>query len=262
MDAPTLAAPFVLSDVDDAARVASGHVDVFAVRTDADGTPVGRRRHVCRRVTGEAVFAVPGGRVALLAVPSTGAELVPVDRALVDLASLVEGWVAAVGEGVFEGTPPKESVRPVPGEVLEVEEGAALRSRDGLVWVRFEEGGATLAGRPELTTNGRAVPVGVRPWLVTTAPTRAHVATTADRLAGAALDGDLDAFHGLVLDALAADEDRAAVAEGARATRQPSRLDPAGRRRRDRDRRRRCAHDRRPPRRPRARGRHRGAAAA
>ena len=197
MDAPTLAAPFVLSDVDDAARVASGHVDVFAVRTDADGTPVGRRRHVCRRVTGEAVFAVPGGRVALLAVPSTGAELVPVDRALVDLVSLVEGWVAAVGEGVFEGTPPKESVRPVPGEVLEVEEGAALRSRDGLVWVRFEEGGATLAGRPELTTNGRAVPVGVRPWLVTTAPTRAHVATTADRLAGAALDGDLDAFHGL-----------------------------------------------------------------
>ena len=219
MDAPTLAAPFVLSDVDDAARVASGHVDVFAVRTDADGTPVGRRRHVCRRMTGEAVFAVPGARVALLAVPSTGAELVPVDRALVDMASLVEGWVAAVGEGVFGGTPPKESVRPVPGEVLEVEEGAALRSRDGLVWVRFEEGGATLAGRPELPTNGRAVPVGVRPWLVTTAPTRAHVTTTADRLAEAALDGDLDAFHSLVLDALAADEDRAAVAEGARATR-------------------------------------------
>ena len=219
MDAPTLAAPFSLSDVADGARVASGHVDVFAVRTSADGTPVGRRRHVCRRVVGEAFFPVSSGRVALLAVPSSGAGWVPIDRMLVDVAALVEGWVVALGEGVFGGTPPKESLRPVPGELLEAEEGAALRSRDGLVWVRFEEGGAVVGGRPELATNGRAVPVGARPWLVTTAPARVSVSTTADRLADAALDADLDAFHRLVLDALTADEDRSVEAEGARATR-------------------------------------------
>ncbi|PAP81935.1 NHLP bacteriocin export ABC transporter permease/ATPase subunit [Rubrivirga sp. SAORIC476] len=194
-------------------------MDVFAVRTDSAGTPVGRRRHVCRRAAGEAFFPVPSGRIALLAVPSSGAEMVPVDRMVVDVAALVESWVTALGEGVFDGTPPKESVRPVPGEVLEVEAGAALRSRDQLVWVRFEEGGATLGGRPELSTNGRAVPVGARPWLVTTAPTVAHVASTAERLAEAGLDADLDAFHGLVLNALAADEDRGLAAEGARAAR-------------------------------------------
>ena len=223
MTTQTLATPFLLSSATaDGLRVARGHVDVFAVRL-ADGRAVGRRRHVCRRAEGEAAFAVPaGGAVGLLAVPAVGAELAPLDRMLTaagDYAGLVEGWVAALGEGVFGGRVPSETVRPEPGAVLEVEAGAALRSRGRVVWVRFEEGGAAVGGRPELPTNGRAVPVGAAPWLVATSPVRAAVATTAERLAEGALGADLDGYHRLVLQALAADEERSVVVEGGRAAR-------------------------------------------
>ena len=224
MTAQTLAAPFLLASAEaDALRVGRGHVDVFAVRLDADGRPAGRRRHVCRRGAGAALFALPaGGPVGLLAVPSVGAEVAPFDDALVAAAAYVEAvedWVAAVAEGALPGRPASESVRPEPGAALEVEEGAVLRSRDRLVWVRFEEGGALVGGREELPTNGRAVPVGAQPWLLTTAASRAEVSTTAERRDAGALAADLDAFHRLALAALAADEERAVETEAERAER-------------------------------------------
>ena len=222
MPAQTLSAPFLLTS-SEPLRVDEGHVDVFAVRLDAAGRPAGRRRHVCRREAGEALFAPPAaGRVGLLAVPAAGAEAVPFDPALVSggaYADAVEGWVAAVAEGTFEGRPTGASVRPEAGTTLEVEAGAVIRSRDGLVWVRLDEGAALVGGRAELPTDDRAVPVGPQPWLLTTAASRAETWTTAERQAGGTLAADLDAFHELVLAALAADEARADEAEAGRAAR-------------------------------------------
>ena len=224
MTSETLAAPFLLSGLEaggaPALRVEAGHVDVFAVRLEG-GRPAGRRRHVCRRAPGEAAFAVPsGGPVGLLAVPSVGASTRPLDPALEgDLPALVEGWVAAVGKGVFGGTPPKESVRPEPGHAYDLEADAALRMRAGVVWVRLEDGAAALAGRPGLAVpEGVDVPVGARPWLATTAPSRLEALATGDLAAGALAAG-LEAFHRLALAALAADEGRSVEAEGARAAR-------------------------------------------
>ena len=225
MTLQTLASPFLIgadAEAADAHRVERGHVDVFAVRLD-DGRPAGRRRHVCRREAGDALFTVPtGGGVGLLAVPAVGTEMAPLDPALVspdDYARWVEGWVGALGGGVLSGRPPAESVRPAPGETIDLEEGAVLRSRDRLVWVRFDGGGAVIGGRPELATNGRAVPVGAQPWLVTTEASRVTVATTAERLSEHALSADLDAYHRLVLEALSADEHTAHDLEGQRAAR-------------------------------------------
>ncbi|MEM1056013.1 MAG: NHLP bacteriocin export ABC transporter permease/ATPase subunit [Bacteroidota bacterium] len=221
MHALTLSAPFRLTDRADAWRVTRGHVDVFAVRLEA-GEMVGRRRHLFRRREGHALFAAPAeSGVTLLAVPSSDAEVIPLDLALLspeEHARLVDRWTEALARGAFGEWAPPESIRPAMG-VSDIEPGAALRSRDELAWVRFEEGAGFLNGRREAPTNGRFVPVGRRAWVGVAEIARVRTESTCERLADPRFGKDCAAFLDTVLATLTAGEARADKAEADRAAR-------------------------------------------
>lgn len=226
MDALTLAHSFLLSDLSafgfvEAIRIVEGHVDVFAVRLSDDGQPVGRRRHLCRRETGDALFAAPvSGATGLLCVRSSDATAVPLDRALMspsDYAALIDDWVQALARSVFRDQAPKESVQPPTDQRMEVEEGAILRSRERVLWVTVEDGSIFVSGHEHLQVGGQTVPVARRPWLVTAEPSCFTAETTASRIARAKDAEDLRIFHELISDALTSDETQATAVEEMRA---------------------------------------------
>ncbi len=222
MNAPTLSAPFLLTEFGETLRVVAGHVDVFAVRVE-NGVAVGRRRHVCRRRAGQVVAGgAMAGPVALLAVPSPGAEWTVPDaasQAPAAYADDMDGWICGLAKGVFGDRGPSESVAPVPGEAMDVEAGAALRVRRGLAWVRFEQGHGVVGGHPAGVTGDAFVPVSRWSWVGIDAPSRLTVATTQERRAAGGLRADLDAFMALVLRVLAADDEAALRADEVRSAR-------------------------------------------
>ena len=206
----------------DGFRVERGHLDVFAVRLQG-GAPAGRRRHVCRLEPGQAAFATDGvDGFGLIAVLAAGSEAAPVDPAAMGpdaYAHLVDGWVLALAHGAFHEAPPKASLPVEPGDEVEVEAGACVRSRGDVVWAQVREGEAHLSGRPEAPAHGGFVPLGSRPWLVTAAPSVIGTASTLDRIADPDFEADLAAYQAGVLQVLAADVTRETVDEAARVRR-------------------------------------------
>src|SRR5215475_2064488 len=141
--------PFLL-DADDVWLVAAGSVDVFAVRLD-ERRPVGPRTHLVRVVEGRAMFGrahTAGDRWGLLAVGTSGGEVVRVGRAELETGDLRTGvaavllaqWVDSLHAAMARDKRPAASIDLPLGGAREVGQGQSIRVREELAWVTHVEG--------------------------------------------------------------------------------------------------------------------------
>jgi NHLM bacteriocin system ABC transporter ATP-binding protein len=188
-------------------EVTKGRVDVFAVRVE-DGAPAGSRTHLFRVERGGWLFGSDDGDRAfgLLAVGVAGTRLVEYGHAELEarpdtLVEALDGWVDQLCAAAWNEPLPPGTAEFAAGEV-EPADGAAIRSRDEVTWVRHETGASLLYGVEGMKVNGVGfTPVSRRAWLTPGAGSRIRALATRDIVRGgdAAWDG-LDRLNGLVLD--------------------------------------------------------------
>lgn len=226
--------PFFLDRSRDGAvawLVVAGRVEIFAVpRTE--GSP---REHVGTAGPGGLLLGLDGapdiapGLPGLLAMGSRGTRLLRLElRRLAgiaraagceaELAGGLDGWVRGLMAGVGAAGSPKvfRALRPGAEESLE-SEGVALRTLDGVVWVRSLDGPLWFLGRPELSLPpGASLPVADETWLVSGGAARVAAVDTLALLReggeGRIWEG-LEQFHGFLLSWARARMDKAAAEE-------------------------------------------------
>jgi NHLM bacteriocin system ABC transporter ATP-binding protein len=212
-------APFFLDDAW-AWLVVSGKVEIFAVPRRA-GSP---REHVATAEAGglllglDSAAGAEGHGIGLLAVGARGTHLLRLDtRRLAALAraagcedalaAALDGWVRGLVAGIGAAGSPKvfRALHAGAEESLE-KEGLALRTLEGVVWVRALEGSLSFLGRPGLTLpSGASVPIADETWLVSGGEARVAAVDTPALLRE--LDGGgegeiwdaLARFHGFLL---------------------------------------------------------------
>ena len=215
--------------------VVEGKVEVFAVPR-AEGSP---REHLGTTGPGGLLLGLdgangaagdPGSASGLLAVGSRGTRLLRMEaRRLAgiaraagceaELAGRLDGWVRGLMARVGAAGSPKvfRALRPGAEESLE-KEGVALRTLDGVVWVRSPEGTLWFLGRPELVLPpDTCLPIADETWVVSSGAARVMAVDTPALLREGGeeriWDG-LEHFHGFLLSwararmTRAADEER------------------------------------------------------
>lgn len=207
-------APFFLEGAA-AWLVAAGKVEVFVVPRGT-GSP---RAHVVTVEPGglllglELEEAAAGGS-GLLAVGTRGTRLLRVGtRRLAELAraagceeelaSGLDGWVRGLLADAGRVGSPKafRALRAGAGESLD-KEGVAVRSLEGVVWVRSLDNPLWFLGRPELSLEpGAALPIADESWMASAGETRVEAADTValvNERDGEIWQG-LARFHGILL---------------------------------------------------------------
>ena len=204
--------PFRVDEADKAWLVEAGSVDLFLVPM-SPGQPLGARHHVMRARAGEALFGVrtpprfPGMLLAVATPDSRVSQLPP--AAVEGLWSedagirLVETWIACLSAAVTPPVPPKSFELLDAGQSLGVKEMVALLPREGLLWVKLEEGSGRFAGTALPTPGGDVFfPLSSRSWIEAASDTRVFACRTRDVGRSDALWAGLQAFHAAVLDGL------------------------------------------------------------
>ncbi|MEU4298828.1 NHLP bacteriocin export ABC transporter permease/ATPase subunit [Kitasatospora aureofaciens] len=216
----------VLDDPGRMLLVRSGAVDLFAVRLDS-GTPQGRWHFLCRIEAGTLVpgTAAAGARRGIVARPVLGAELSHLATSRVEglsggasggasgaapaasaaseqfLAGLARGLTALAG-ALRDTLPPREFTPLDPAEPTVLKKGQALRSVDGLQWVRVEEGTVEAPEGAGEFTEGAEVCLTERDWLVATGPATVRARSPRELLDRGGLWERLAAHCGRLLDAV------------------------------------------------------------
>ena len=209
----------VLDDMRRVLLVEYGDVDLFAVRL-AHGKPVGRWTPLCRVPAGAILLASPGGpRHGLVGrpVPGTVLSYLPVERltglsarhavsdkeagrlvrslsaagfavAVQQLIRGLEAGLMALASAQRTGLPPREFTPLIPGAITHAGPGQAVRSIDGVQWVRVSSGVVTPSEVGGRLTAGADVCVTERDWLVTAdQPAELLARSSADLLAEGSL---------------------------------------------------------------------------
>ncbi|MDD2902806.1 MAG: NHLP bacteriocin export ABC transporter permease/ATPase subunit [Syntrophales bacterium] len=157
-------APILLSQGQRAWLVLSGGMDIFAVRL-ADGRAVGVRVHLFRVPPGGAFWELEvaeGQKVALLAVGLPGTRLAAVGQErLRELArqpaeaekirELLEKWLGNLSRVLTAPKPlPQDALLLRPGMSVSLNCGQTAISRQGVIWIAFQDGVGKYLGRDDL----------------------------------------------------------------------------------------------------------------
>ncbi|MFF7354041.1 NHLP bacteriocin export ABC transporter permease/ATPase subunit [Streptomyces filipinensis] len=223
----------VLDDPRRVLLVAQGAVDLFAVRLEA-GTPVGRWTFLCRIDAGTLLPGSPTGpRHGIVARPVQGARvaLLPTghleslsgdgdgdgdsgsggeaDRGLGPRTrqEVVEQCVVGLERGIRalagslrDGLPPREFLPLNPDDTTELAKNQALRSVDGVRWVRIESGAVEMPdGIAGELTAGEQLFLTDHDWLVARGPARVSACSPRELLAQGRLWEQLARHSGRLL---------------------------------------------------------------
>ncbi|HBL29338.1 MAG TPA: hypothetical protein DD490_21105, partial [Acidobacteria bacterium] len=171
-------------------QVAAGTVSVFACRDD------GMRFHLTKLVPGNLLLGVrPASGLRLEAVGGRNSRLLDLGADVVRrgaedsgrfsfLAPLLDGWVSGLLAETVRTVAPKafQELRSGEETVLKAE-GAAVRPREGVVWVSCGDGTCHFLGQPEIALpEGDLLPVPEVAWLSGTAGARVSSRTTSELL--------------------------------------------------------------------------------
>ncbi len=206
--------PFDLSDPGILWFVAEGSVDVFAARRRADGVPTDFR-HLLRAGAGRLLFPAAEGLTGTVLVakglPGSALRLMPLD-ALDDagcdeqVVEQVEAWVSEVSEAVtreFTFRPRIDRLLSAEAGEQAVEDGEALSTRRGVVWMSGSDASLAYLGTEEGDPDGPGVvPVTPASWVTSSKGGRVRcVATQELHGEGRLLFSALTAFNDLALSA-------------------------------------------------------------
>src|SRR5690349_2412438 len=219
-------APLTLDSAGDVWFVEEGTVEIFAVPRDGSGA----RTHLATAPPGRILCGTDvtgnGQGLAFLAVGPAGTRLRRLSlvrlRELArdpgiarDLSGRLDAWLAGLFGELSPAAAPKSFAELRPGaETLLETAGRTARAREGVVWVRHEEGGSHLLGEERLALlNGDLLPVPEGLWLVSAGESRIAALGTGDLLAGDGLGPGLARFHELCLDYVALRSERLEIEE-------------------------------------------------
>jgi NHLM bacteriocin system ABC transporter ATP-binding protein len=208
----------VLNDTRRVLLIEHGEVDLFAVQV-TKGRPSGRWTPLCRVSAGAMLFgSPPGPRHSIVgrAVPGAVLSYLPVDRlralsaaqaasddevgrlarelspmafavAVRQTVQGIDAGIVAVAGALRTELPPREFVPLAPRGSTAVVEQAALRSIDGVLWIRVEEGVVRGEGVTGRLTGGAQICLTERDWLVTEGAARLRARPTTEVLADGSL---------------------------------------------------------------------------
>ncbi|MFP5285378.1 MAG: hypothetical protein ACLGI9_06545, partial [Thermoanaerobaculia bacterium] len=214
--------PLPLDSGREAWLVEEGTVEVFAVPA---GSP-GPRTHLCTIPAGGMVCGVEpdggGHGLRLLAVGHAGTRLcrlpAPALRDLAhdpgraaNLAARLDAWLSALPGEIPRAAAPKVFAELRPGAEVRLDEaGRAIRTLEGVAWVRHASGASSFLGDERLAlTDGEIVPLPEGLWLVSAGEVRLSALGTADLPWDEDLWRGLARFHRLALDLVAFQGERA-----------------------------------------------------
>ena len=201
--------PVRLDDPDVLWFIARGVVNVFVAR-EQDGEFV-EYKHLLRAGGGRLLFPA-AGPVVLLAkgLPDSELRRVPRDVLRADergaVVDQVERWVAEVSAAVARDV----TYRPhfdhflTVGEPADLEAGAAVSAKGGVLWTSSRDGGLAFLSTEELDPDGSGfMPLAPGAWISVSAPTRIEACSSRELHRAGHLSAALADFHRL---ALAADD--------------------------------------------------------
>jgi NHLM bacteriocin system ABC transporter ATP-binding protein len=196
--------------------VASGKVEVFVAAAPA-GKPEGIRHHLFSLQERELLMGIkPTGDatiMSLLVTGLSGAQLLRVTAAsfwkevpAAEAAALLEQWVVKFSIAGPERGLPGNCRQLGAGREQAVPQGATLRSRETVCWIRHQEGSSLLQGETGwvLTPADGYFPLGSRLWLRPVQDARLECLTTAAFLAGEAALKNLQNVNRRLLELAAA----------------------------------------------------------
>ena len=222
----------LLDDPRQVLLVEQGEVDLFAIRLE-EGQPVGRwvplgrapagavlvapppgPRHsiVGRSAPGAVLSCLPIGPLSVLSGrrPDAGAPaaggvpaLPPAESAaaVLQLVRGVDAGIAAIADTLLRDTRPGTFVPLIPHGAVTVADNAAVRSADGVQWVRIAQGSARQEAVTGRLASGDQFCLSERDWLVAEEQTRLVCRPTADLLADGTLWSALSAHQTRLLHA-------------------------------------------------------------
>ncbi|MEU6220010.1 NHLP bacteriocin export ABC transporter permease/ATPase subunit [Streptomyces sp. NPDC047022] len=215
----------VLDDPRKVLLVTHGAVDLFAVRLEA-GAPVGRWTFLCRIDAGTLLPGSPTGPLhGIVARPVQGAQVAlmpshhleglsgeggpghalglgPRTRQEVveQCVTGLERGISALAGSLRDGLPPREFVPLDPDGTTELTKNQALRSVDGVRWVRIESGAVEMPeGIAGELTAGEQLFLTDRDWLVARGPARVSACSARELLAKGRLWEQLTRHSGRLL---------------------------------------------------------------
>lgn len=215
-------APLPLDSSGEVWFVEDGTVELFAVPRDGSGP----RTHLATAPSGQILCGLDSGAgghgFTFLAVGSAGTrlrrlraerlrELARDPEVASDLARRLDTWLAGLFGELSPAAAPKSFAELRPGaETLLEAAGRTARAREGVVWIRHVEGGSHLLGEERLALmNGDLLPLPEGLWLVSAGEARISSLGTGELLAGDGLWQGIARFHGLCLDYVALERERA-----------------------------------------------------
>ncbi|MEI6172439.1 MAG: NHLP bacteriocin export ABC transporter permease/ATPase subunit [Bacteroidota bacterium] len=175
---------FTMAHLQSVWYVTKGHIDLFSVRLEND-QPSGSRFFLFTASQGELLFGMRsdqfGNEQALLAVPSTDAEIIVTGidqvKELIKRpgffdtgVSLIETWIGHLLSGISKDLNSRTDVMIDSDTVFTLEDNMKFRSKKGLFWVEFLSGNALFLGMREIRDNSerKKFPVSQDSWLQTT----------------------------------------------------------------------------------------------
>ncbi|MBN2007794.1 NHLP bacteriocin export ABC transporter permease/ATPase subunit [candidate division KSB1 bacterium] len=173
--------PFLLDDENSLWYIRSGKVEIFSVQV-SEGKPHGSRNHFFSAVAGQILFGMNineyGLDLGLLAVGIHNTHLYRLDvnrlRQMAahpamsqELADMVNHWVSGLSLGLSKNIELRTDVLLEPNLHIELEDGKKIRSKKGVLWIKYSAGTPLFIGMEKLPIDGTDIlfPISYYTWL-------------------------------------------------------------------------------------------------
>ncbi|MGH3249938.1 MAG: hypothetical protein ACRDOI_27585, partial [Trebonia sp.] len=198
--------------------VTGGQADLFAHRPSADGQPT--RRHFVARISGGGIIpCLPGGPLAIEAVPLPGTTLstVPPGPLAAGQVSAVDTALLAIADSVRAAGAPRDATILQPHQIMSAAPGTTLIGNSKVWWLRIVGGAVRVNGRSVSlgTADADLIVLSGRDWIQIETACTIETMSSGDLHAAGLLDDALTAYLRrllAVIDERVTDRDLASLA--------------------------------------------------
>ena len=206
--------PFLLDDEESVWYIYTGKVEIFSVAVEK-GKSTGTRNHFFSAIAGQAMFGMNikeyGLGLGLLAVAIHNTQLFKLkikrlrefmnDPGLKsEICNLVDHWVSGLSLGLSKNIDLRTDVMIEAGNDIILEDGKKVRTKKGIVWFQYSQGGPLFIGMEKLPLKGSEIlfPLSHYTWLQMTGDTKITAIETENAIAQDACWNGLEVFYDLI----------------------------------------------------------------